>query len=102
MVKKIYFGDKPLFIANNKRGELTAYLEDKKTMVLEKFNQAQLKDIIAVMDDNKTNAGIILHDVKDALEAIKKEFTVIQASGGLVHTNDNKILLIFIIKQPTY
>jgi 8-oxo-dGTP pyrophosphatase MutT (NUDIX family) len=95
MLKKIYFGDKPLFIADSKTKELQPYLDDIQTFILEDFTTPQLKSCISSMQDNKTTAGIILGDVPELLERIKKEFTVIEASGGLVYSNDNKILMIF-------
>jgi 8-oxo-dGTP pyrophosphatase MutT (NUDIX family) len=95
MLKKIYFGDKPLFITDSKTKELQPYLSDTQTIVLEDFTTPQLRFCINSMQDNQTTAGIILGDVPELLERIKKEFTVIEASGGLVYSNDNKILMIF-------
>ncbi len=93
MLKKIYFGNKPLFLSDKKTGDMQPYLNDEQTIVLEDFTE--LKSIIKKMQDKGTTAGIILNDVSSTLEGIKKEFTVIQASGGLVYSKDNKILLIF-------
>lgn len=94
MIKKIYFGNKPLFLSDKKTGDIEPYLDDKQTIVLDDLTE--LSSLIKKMQDNGTTAGIILHDdVPSILEKIKKEFTIIQASGGLVYSNDNKILLIF-------
>jgi 8-oxo-dGTP pyrophosphatase MutT (NUDIX family) len=46
------------------------------------------------MQETETNAGIILYNVTDAFNTLKKEFTLIQASGGLVY-DQNRVLLIF-------
>src|SRR5688572_22575590 len=94
MIKKIYFGNKPLFLSDKKTEEIEPYLDDKQTIVLDDLTEMPF--LIKRMEDNGIIAGIILHDdVPAILEKIKKEFTVIQASGGLVYSNDNKILLIF-------
>jgi 8-oxo-dGTP pyrophosphatase MutT (NUDIX family) len=95
MLKKIYFGDKPVFITDSKAKDLQPYLGDTQTILLEDFTTPQLKSCINSMQDNQTTAGIIVGNVPELLERIKKEFTVIEASGGLVYTSDNKILLIF-------
>jgi 8-oxo-dGTP pyrophosphatase MutT (NUDIX family) len=95
MVRKIYFGDKPLFIAEKKTEELKPYLEKKNTEVLKNIKKDELNSLITKMQEAKTNAGIILYDSStEAFNALKKEFTLIQASGGLVY-DKNKVLLIF-------
>ena len=93
MLKTIYFGNKPLFLSDKKTEELHSYLDDEQTIVREDLTE--LPWLIKKMEDNGTTAGIILRDVSSTLERIKKEFLVIQASGGLVYSKDNKILLIF-------
>jgi len=93
MIKKIYFGNKPLLISDKKKEQLHPYIDDEQTIVLEDL--VELPSLIKRMQDNDTTAGIILHEVSSALEIIKKEFTVIEASGGLVYSKDNKVLLIF-------
>ena len=95
MLKKIYFGDKPLFITASKTKELQPYLDDTQTIILKDSTTPQLRSCINSMQDNKTTACILLGNVHELLERIKKEFTVIEASGGLVYSNDNKILMIF-------
>ena len=93
MLKKIYFGNKPLFLSDKKKEDLQRYIDDAQTVFLDDFTD--LPSLIKKMEDNGTPAGIILGEISSSLERIKKEFTVIQASGGLVHSKDNKILLIF-------
>ena len=95
MLKKIYFGDKPLFFSESKTSEeLKPYLSDRGTTIIKDLNKDQLLSLITKMQETKTTAGVILYDVPEAFEALKKEFTLIQASGGMVY-NGNKILLIF-------
>lgn len=95
MLVKIYFGNKPLFLTNKKTDSLKTYFDDDRTIVLEDLSESQLKSILKTMQDKNTNGGIIIHDVPTALKKIKNEFKIIQASGGLVYTKNNKILLIF-------
>ena len=93
MIKKIYFGNNPLILCDRKAVELNTYLDGAQTVVLDNLNELPL--FIKRMQNDGTKTGIIFHDVLSTLEKIKKEFTVIQASGGLIHSADNKILLIF-------
>ena len=96
MLKRIYFGNKPLFLSDSQTNEeLQPYLDDSQTVILNNLNSPELLSLISKIQTNEIKAGIIINNVTEAVEAIKKEFTVIQASGGLVHSPDNKILLIF-------
>jgi len=96
MLKRIYFGNKPLFLSDSQtNNELKPYLNDSQTMILDNLNSSEVQCLINKIQTPEIKAGIIISNVTEALEAIKKEFTIIQASGGLVHSPDNKILLIF-------
>ena len=94
MVKKIYFGDKPLFLTDKITEEIKPYADDAETLKLKTLDAPQLQSLIGSMREASTRAAIILYSVADAFEAVKNQFTLIQASGGLVHSRD-KILLIF-------
>jgi 8-oxo-dGTP pyrophosphatase MutT (NUDIX family) len=94
MLKRIYFGDKPLFLSEEKEEELKPFLEDKKTVIIKDLKRDELRSVIAKMQETGTGAGVILSKMPDAFEAVIKEFTLIQASGGLVYDN-NQILMIF-------
>ncbi len=95
MLKKIYFGDKPLFLSDGNTNDIKPYLDDKGTIVIENPEDKELDDIIRRMSDTSTTAGVIFKDVPEAIQDITKKFTLIVASGGMVYTKDNKILLIF-------
>lgn len=91
---RIYFGDKPLIIANKKTDDLKPYSNDPKTKIITTNDKPALESLIQAMQVEDINAGIILSDVDESMENLKNEFSVIQASGGLVNSG-NKILLIF-------
>jgi 8-oxo-dGTP pyrophosphatase MutT (NUDIX family) len=95
MLLKIYFGNKPLIIANEKTEEINPYLDDTNSKVLQTNEQAQIQSLIREMSDEKLTAAIILGDVMETMKTIRNEFTVIQASGGMVYSFDKKVLLIF-------
>jgi 8-oxo-dGTP pyrophosphatase MutT (NUDIX family) len=94
MLKKIYFGNKPLFISDERTEEIKPFLNDTNTVVTKDLKKDDLQSTIIKMQEAKTNAGIILYKMPDAFDTVKKHFTLIQARGGLVF-NGNKILLIF-------
>src|SRR5687767_4247847 len=94
MLRKIYFGNKPLFLAEEKTEELKPFLNEKNTEVVKDLKKEEISSLITKMQETETNAGIMLYNVTDAFNTLKKEFTLIQASGGLVY-DQNRVLLIF-------
>ena len=93
MLKKIYFGNKPLFLSDKRTEEVHPYIDDAQTMF--QNGTTELPSFIKKIEENVIPAGIILGDVSSSLERIKKQFKVIEASGGLVYSKEKKILLIF-------
>jgi 8-oxo-dGTP pyrophosphatase MutT (NUDIX family) len=96
MHKTIYFNNKPLFITNEITKELEEYLHHEETVFIDDFNFHTVKAMIHEMELSKIHAGVFLHtDVDAVLKAFKKKLVLIKAAGGLVHTAENNILLIF-------
>ena len=96
MHKTIYFNNKPLFITAEITRELEEYLHHEETVFIDEFNVHTVKAMIHEMELAKIHAGIFLHgDVGAVLKTFKKKFVLIQAAGGLVHTEKNDLLLIF-------
>jgi len=96
MQKKIYFNNKPLFLVSAISGDIEEYLHHEETVFIDDFNIHTIKAMIHEMEQPKIHRGVFLHeDVEAALKAFKKKLVVIQAAGGLVHTGDNELLLIF-------
>ncbi len=94
MLKKIYFGNKPLIIAEKITEDLKTYVDGPTTMILNTNNKSQLQLLIKKMEDISIDAGIVLGNVNEVLEQIKNEFTLVPASGGIVYNGD-KILFIY-------
>src|SRR5215218_2061741 len=96
MHKTIYFNNKPLFICNELTRELEEYLHHEDTVFIDDFNFHTVKAMIHEMEVSKIHAGVFLHkDVDAVLKAFQKKLKLVLAAGGLVHTDDNEILLIF-------
>lgn len=96
MHRKIYFGNKPLFLAGEKTAEMEPYLRDENTIFADQLNEDTVTDVISRIQQPQTLAGIFIHRPFEELwSAVEKKFTVIRAAGGLVHSGRDEILLIF-------
>jgi ADP-ribose pyrophosphatase YjhB (NUDIX family) len=93
---KIYFNNKPLFITNQISKELEEYLHRDDTVFIDEFNTHTVKAMIHEMEAHQIHSGVFLHnDVEAVLKSFKKKLVLIKAAGGLVHSKDDKLLLIF-------
>jgi 8-oxo-dGTP pyrophosphatase MutT (NUDIX family) len=93
---KIYFNNKPLFITNEITKELEELLHHEETVLIDEFNVHTVKAMLHEMEVSKIRAGVFLHDdVEAVLKAFKKKFVLVKAGGGLIHTKDDDLLLIF-------
>ena len=96
MVKKIYFNNKPLFVVSEITKEVEAYLHHDDAVFIDEFNIHTVKAMIHEMELPRIHAGVFLHsDVDAVVRAFKKKLSFVQAAGGLVHTEDLALLLIF-------
>jgi 8-oxo-dGTP pyrophosphatase MutT (NUDIX family) len=93
---KIYFNNKPLFITNQITKELEELLHHEETVLIDEFNVHTVKAMLHEMEVSKIHAGVFLHeDIEAVMKAFKKKFVLIKAAGGLIHTKDDELLLIF-------
>lgn len=93
---KIYFNNKPLFITNQITKELEELLHHEETVLIDEFNVHTVKAMLHEMEVAKIRAGVFLHDdVEAVMKAFKKKFVLIKAAGGMIHTKDDDLLLIF-------
>lgn len=93
---KIYFNNKPLFITNQITKELEEYLHHEDTVFIDEFNIHTVKAMVHEMELSKIHAGVFLHEDEDAvLKSFRKKLVLIKAAGGLIHTENDDVLLIF-------
>lgn len=93
---KIYFNNKPLFITNQITKDLEELLHHEETVLIDEFNVHTVKAMLHEMEVSKIHAGVFLHyDVEAVMRAFKKKFVLIKAAGGLIHTKEDDLLLIF-------
>ena len=93
---KIYIKNKPLYLTHKISNELEEISHRDDTIIVKEFTIENIQILITKMQEAGTNAGIFLQDdVEKLLSAVKKEFLVIKAGGGLVYSENRDLLLIF-------
>jgi 8-oxo-dGTP pyrophosphatase MutT (NUDIX family) len=93
---KVYFNDKPLFLADAVTPDIEPYVHHDDAIYIDEFSSPGIKSMIHEMRQEKVHAGIFLHQDLDALKkAFFKKFQIVPAAGGLVTNEAGKILFIF-------
>jgi len=93
---KIYFNDRPLFLADSLSEEIEPYVHHDDAIFIDEFSLPGIKSMIHEMNLEKVHAGIFLHSDLQALKkAFWKKFQLVQAAGGVVLNKEGKILMIF-------
>lgn len=93
---KIYFNNKPLYLTDNITKEIEELLHHEETVFIDEFNIHTVKAMLHEIELPKIHTGVFLHDdVEALLKAFKKKFVLIKAAGGLIHTKEDDLLLIF-------
>jgi 8-oxo-dGTP pyrophosphatase MutT (NUDIX family) len=93
---KVYFNDKPLFLADAVTPDIEPYVHHDDAVYIDEFSSPGIKSMIHEMRQEKVHAGIFLHPDLDALKkAFFKKFQIVPAAGGLVMNEAGKILFIF-------
>jgi 8-oxo-dGTP pyrophosphatase MutT (NUDIX family) len=93
---KIYFNDKPLFLADAISEEIEPYRHHDDAVLIDEFSLNGIKSMIHEMRAEKVHAGIFLHDNLEQLrKASWKKFQVVQAAGGLVLNDEGDILMMY-------
>lgn len=93
---KIYFDDRPLQIIKAVPG-LVEQLDNKEGFTIVNLpDEETVAEVVAQMQTNKElKVKIYAPDRQHMLQQIQKNFTLMQAAGGLVTTNTEKLMLIF-------
>jgi 8-oxo-dGTP pyrophosphatase MutT (NUDIX family) len=96
MYVKIYFNDKPLFLCDAIDKIIQPFIHHDDAVYVDELNAHTIKTMIHEMQEPKVHAGIFQHpDLQELKKAFFKKFSLIQAAGGLVKNDEDKILLIF-------
>lgn len=93
---KIYFDDKPLFLAREMDSVLEPFAHHDDAVLIDEFSTPGVNSMLHEMRQPKVHAGIFLHaDLNELKKAFWKKFTVLQAGGGLVLNSSGEILMMF-------
>lgn len=96
MYIKIYFGDKPLFLADDITDEIEPYVHHDDAVFIDEFSTPGVNSILHEMKVERVHAGIYYHkDLEQLKKAVWKKFKILQTAGGLIRNENGQILLIF-------
>jgi len=92
----IYFNQKPLVLSDSKTPHIQQLLQKPAIVFQEELNSTSVENMLKEIQHPTTSGGVFIHQpIDDLLQAFKKKMKVIEAGGGLVHTGEEMILLIF-------
>jgi 8-oxo-dGTP pyrophosphatase MutT (NUDIX family) len=90
---KIYFDDKPLFLADQLTEEINVYAHHDDAILIDEFSHPAVNSMIHEMRREKVHAGIFIHaDLPTLKKAFWKKFILVQAGGGLVSNGKRQYL----------
>jgi ADP-ribose pyrophosphatase YjhB (NUDIX family) len=96
MYLKIYFGNKPVFLCNERDKEIDEILHHPEAVLIDEFDKHAVNSLLHEIKKTDFHAGVILHANLDELKkAFWKHFTIIKAAGGLVKNEKGEYLFIF-------
>ncbi len=93
---KIYFDDKPLFLAREMDSIIEPFAHHDDAVLIDEFSTPGVNSMLHEMRQPQVHAGIFLHtDLDELKKAFWKKFNVLQAGGGLVMNLSGDILMMF-------
>ncbi len=92
---KIYVDETPIYITDNLEGELLAISLKKDTLLIEDEAHIQADTIIAAIKKDKKAVIILVQNPTSAKTALFKQFTIIEAAGGIVQNENKELLFIY-------
>src|SRR5688572_17505925 len=93
---KVYFNDKPLYLADGVSPDIEPLVHHDDAVYMDEFSSPGIKTMIHEMKQEKVHAGIFVHDDLEALrKAFFKKFQVVPAAGGLVVNESGQWLFIY-------
>jgi ADP-ribose pyrophosphatase YjhB (NUDIX family) len=96
MYIKIFFNDEPLFLCDVIDETIQPFIHHDDAVFIDELNAHTIKTMIHEMQQPQVHVGIFYHsNLEELKRSFQKKFLLIQAAGGLVRNNENKILMIF-------
>ena len=92
---KIYFSDKPVYLCDEIDAGLNEILHHPETVFVDEISGPAMKSMLHEIQKPAFHAGVLWHsDLKLLKKAFFKNFTLIEAAGGIVQNSDKEILFI--------
>lgn len=96
MYIKIYFDDKPVYLCNEIDKELTEILHHPDAIFMDEITGPGIKSLLHEINKPAFHAGVLLHsNLTDLKKAFFKQFTKIEAAGGIVQNDKKELLFIY-------
>ena len=93
---KIYFGDKPVYLCDELNEELQEILHHPDAVFMDEISNAGIKSLLHEIVKEEFHAGVLLNNnLKELKKAFFKNFTTIEAAGGIVENDKKELLFIF-------
>ena len=93
---KIYFDDKPVYLCDEIDKELNEILHHPDAVFIDEISKAALKSLLHEIIKPEFHAGVVWNDDLEKLKkAFFKNFTLIEAAGGIVQNEKKEVLFIY-------
>ena len=93
---KIYFGDKPVFLCDDIDSELNEILHHPDAVFVDEITNPAIKSLLHEIKKEEFHAGVLWNNDLDKLKKVFfKNFTGIEAAGGIVQNNKKELLFIY-------
>lgn len=92
---KIYFGDKPVYLCDNIDKQLNEIIHHPDAVFVDEISGPAIKSLLHEMKKEEFHAGVLWHsDLEQLKKLFFKNFTIIEAAGGIVQNNKKEVLFI--------
>jgi len=93
---KIYFGDKPVFLCDDINRELNEILHHPDAVFVDEITNPAIKSLLHEIKKEEFHAGVLWNNDLDKLKKVFfKNFTCIEAAGGIVQNGKKELLFIY-------
>ncbi len=96
MIRKIFFGDKPVYLCSKINSSIEEVLQSRGTVYIDEITTSSVYNIVKQVEHPTFEAAVIFSKDFNKLQTIfYKGFEIIRAGGGLVLNEFGEILFIF-------
>ncbi len=93
---RIYFGDKPVILCDTIDKEINEILHHPDAVFVDEISPRAIKAMLHEIKKEEFHAGVLWDtDLKKLKETFFKNFTIIEAAGGIVQNDKKDILFIY-------